>query len=246
MVTTGQERVGEGVPHDHQPLDQPFRPGRAHVVLPDDFEQAGARHPRDVRPLAEPQDHGRPDDDLEVRPRVLPEVDHRDGRFVAEPEERGQHHEHAQPEPRDRDEEDRQRSGHVVGQAVGPERADEAHGEPHQPRDDERHEGDLGAERPAVQDHVGDLLAPEERLAEAARGDVAEPAQVLDGQRITEPEIGHQLRSIARAELGESLHPEHGHQGIAGQNPEDHEHDQRNADQRARRKSCGNYFCRVR
>jgi hypothetical protein len=199
--------------------------------LQDDFEQARARHAGDVGALAQAQHDGGPDDELEVRPRVLPQVHDDERGLVVEPEERGEDDQHPEPESRDCEEQDRGRACHVVGQAVRAEGADDADGQPDHPRDQHGHEGDLGAERPAVQDQLRHLVAAEERPAEAAGRDVAHPARVLHGQRVAEPEVLHDPGAIAGGELREALQPEHGDERVARQDPQHDEDDQGHPDQ---------------
>ena len=164
-------------------------------------------------------------------PRVLPQVHDDERGLVVEPEQGRQDDQHAEPEARDRQEQNRERAGHVVGQFVRAQRADDADGQPDQPRDDHRQETDLRAERPAVQDELRDFVATEERPAQAAAGDVAHPARVLHGQRVAEPEVLHDPGAIGGRELGEAFQPEHGDQRIAGQDSQHHEDDQGDADQ---------------
>src|SRR2546430_15737288 len=173
-----------------------------------------------------PEHHRGADDDLEVLPGVLPDVDDHDRRLVAEPEEEGQDDQHPEPEARDGDEENRQRPRDAVRDAVGPERAQDAHGEPDQPGDDEGEHADLGADRTAVQDQFRHGIAPEERSAEAAGADVHEPAAVLDGQGSAEPEVGHDPYAIRCRHPRVALHAEDGHERVARQGPEDYEEDE--------------------
>src|SRR4030095_8922380 len=133
MVMTGSSALGRGWRRATQPPRRALAPRRPHEVLADDFQQARAGHARDVGALGEPQHEGGTDHHLEVLPGVLPEVDDDEGRLVAEPEERGEHDEHAQPEARDGDEEDGHRPRDAVGNAVGLERAEDAHREADQP-----------------------------------------------------------------------------------------------------------------
>ena len=65
--------------------------------------------------------------------------------------------------------------------------------------------GDLGGQRPLARDHLGDAFGAEERAAETAGHDVAEPAQILHDQRVAEPELSHVAGAIGLAELGEAL-----------------------------------------
>src|SRR2546427_424675 len=81
-----------------EPLAQALGARRAHEVLADDLQETGTRHPGDIRALGEAQDEGGADHDLEVLPRVLPDVDDDDRRLVAEPEQQAEHDQHAEPE----------------------------------------------------------------------------------------------------------------------------------------------------
>ena len=60
--------------------------------------------------------------------------------------------------------------------------------------------GDLRGQRSAPHDHLGDAFGAEERMAEAAGQDVADPAQVLHDQRIAQAKLRH----VAGALLGVS------------------------------------------
>src|SRR6267142_557491 len=226
-----QERVGQRVAHHHEPLAEPLRTGRPYEVLADDLEQTRARHPRDVGALRQPEDHGRADDDLQVLPWILPEVNDDDRRLVAEPEQESEHDQHAEPEARDRDEQDRDRAGEAVRHAVRPERAQDANREPDEPGDDQREHADLGADRAPMEDLLGDGIAPEERLAEATRRDVTEPADVLQGQRVAEPQVGHDARAIVRLHLRVAFGAEDGHERIPRQDPQNDEDAERDAEQ---------------
>src|SRR5262245_406353 len=139
----GQERVRQGVMEDDRSLHGTLCAGSAHVVLADDFEQTRARHPCDVRALGEAQHDCRAQDDLKILPWILPELDNDDWRLVAEPKEQRQDGEHAEPKTRNGNEEHGRRSGEAIGPTVGARRAEDAHGKPDQPGDDEREEGDL-------------------------------------------------------------------------------------------------------
>src|SRR6266849_8295609 len=178
-----QERVGQRVPKHDQSFAKPLGPRRPHEVFADDLQEARARHAGDVGPLRQAEDDAGPDDDLQVLPRALPEVDDHDGRLVAEPEQQREDDEHAEPEARDGDEQHRQRARDAVRKAVRLERAQDPHGKTDQPGDDEGQHADLRADRAAVRDQRGYGVAPEERLAETPGSDVAEPADVLYGQR---------------------------------------------------------------
>src|SRR5438034_5953952 len=228
----GEERVGQGVAQHHVPLLGALGPGRAHVVLADDLEQTRAGHPRDVGTLGQAENDGGSDHDLEVLPWRLPEVDDDDGRLVAEPEEEGEHDEHAEPEAGNGDEQDGRRAGHVVGPAVGLDRAHDAHGEADEPRHDEGEDTDLRADRPAVQDKLGHGVASEEGLAQLPRDDVMEPVEVLDGKRIGQTEVVHDADTVGRRHLRDALYAEDGHEGIAGEDAQNDEDDERYADER--------------
>ncbi len=154
-------------------------------------------------------------------------MDDDDGRLVPEPEEQREHDEHPEPETGDGDEEDGERAGHVVDDAVGLDRAQDADGEADEPRHDEREEADLGADRPAVEDELGDRVAAKERLAELPRGDVPEPVKVLERERVGEAEIVHDLDAVRRRHPRVTLHAKDGHQRVAGQDAQHDEDDQR-------------------
>jgi len=92
-----------------------------------------------------------------------------------------------------------------------------------------------------MRDELGDGVAAEERLAEPPGRDVAEPAHVLHGQRIAEPEIRHDADAVRGAHLRVPLDAQDGDERVAGQDPEDHEHAERDAEQRdhrVRRAAC--------
>src|SRR5437016_1832973 len=95
----------------------------------------------------------------------------------------------AEPEARQRDEHDRHEARDRVEPAVRADRARDARGQAHQPRDDEGEKRDLRRQRTAMEDQIPHRVAAEERFAELSRGDVVQPAHVLEGQRIAEPEI---------------------------------------------------------
>ena len=170
----------------------------ADVVLADHFEQARARHARDVRALREAEHEGGPDHLLQVLPGVLPDVHDDDRRLVAEPEQQRQHDQQAEPEPRHRDEHDRDDARDGIQPAVRTDRARDARGQPHQPRDDEGEQRDLGRQRAAMEDQVPHRVAAEERLAELSGDDVVQPAHVLYGQGIGETQIRHDPHPIRR------------------------------------------------
>ncbi len=68
-------------------------------------------------------------------------------------------------------------------------------------------------------DQLGDRVTPEERFAEPAGADVDEPVNVLDRQRIAEPEIGHDPHAIGRLHLRVALDAENGDERIPRQDP---------------------------
>ena len=82
-----------------------------------------------------------------------------------------------------------------------------------------------------MQDEIGDGVTPEERLAELARGDVAEPVHVLHGEGVGEPQIVHDAHAILFRHSRVALHPEDGHERIAGQDAQDDEDDQRDPEE---------------
>src|SRR5262245_9848432 len=93
--------------YNHEPFEQPFRTGRPYIILTNDLEEGGARHAGNVRRLLQPEDYSRPDDQLQIRPWVFPDMDDRQRRLIVEPEQQGQHDEHAEPETWDGQEENR-------------------------------------------------------------------------------------------------------------------------------------------
>src|SRR5262249_9388682 len=99
-------------------------------------------------------------------------------------------------------------------------------------------EADLGADRSAMEDELSHGVAPEERLTELTRGDVPQPAQVLDGQRIREAEIVHDAHAIGRGHPRVAFHAENGHKRIARENAEHHEDDEGHPDEGATAKSA--------
>ena len=114
----------------------------------------------------------------------------------------------------------------MLSSAVGLDRAHDADGQSHQPRHDQGEDADLRADGAAMQDEIGDGVTPEERLAELARGDVAEPVHVLHGEGVGEPQIVHDAHAILFRHSRVALHPEDGHERIAGQDAQDDEDDQ--------------------
>src|SRR5712692_11348431 len=99
---------------NHEPFEQPFGTGRAHIILTNDLEEGGTCHAGNIRCLPQSQDYCWPNDQLEVRPWILPNMHDRQRRLVVEPEEQGEHDKHAEPEAWDGQEED----GHHSGPAV--------------------------------------------------------------------------------------------------------------------------------
>src|SRR5215471_21648903 len=84
-----------------------------------------------------------------------------------------------------------------------------------------------------MEDELSHGVAPEERLTELARGDVPEPAQVLDRQRIRETEIVHDAHTIGWGHPRVTFHAENGHKRIARENAEHHEDDDGHPDEGA-------------
>ena len=76
-----------------------------------------------------------------------------------------------------------------------------------------------------MQDELGDGIAAKERLAKLAGGDVTEPVHVLDGERIGQAEIVHDVRAVRRRHPRVALDAEDGDQRIAGQDAQDDEDD---------------------
>ena len=206
--------------------------GGAHVILANDFEEARARHPRDVSGLPQAQHDRRADDDLKIVPRIGEQrgAGHRGA--IAEPEQAGQDDQHAEPETRDREEQDREKARDVVAEAVGPKRADDRHRDPDDPRQDDRDQRDLGGQRTAPQQHVGDALGAEKGAAEVAAHDVAEPMEVLHDEWIAETEIGHVAGALGLGQLGEALGAKNRDKRIPRQDPQDGEDNDRDAEDR--------------
>jgi hypothetical protein len=59
-----------------------------------------------------------------------------------------------------------------------------------------------------------------------------EPVEVLDGKRIGQPEVVHDVDTVSRSHLRDALHAEDGHEGIAGEDAQNDEDDERYADER--------------
>ena len=71
-------------------------------------------------------------------------------------------------------------------------------------------------------------------MAHAATEDVADPAQVLDDQRVTQTKLRHVACAHFRRELGEALGAKDGYQRIARQHAQYEEHDDGYAEYRDR------------
>src|SRR6185312_12652588 len=178
----------------------------------------------------------RSDDDLQVGDRI----DHQryvgERRAVAEPEQQTEHDQHADPEAGHGQEQDAEEARDIVAEAVGAQRADDGDGNADDPRQYHRERGDLGGERSAPQQHVGDAFGTEERPAEIAVEDVADPASVLHNQRIAEAQLLHVAGALLDGEFGQAFRPEDGDEGIARQDTQHHEHQDRHGNDRDRTK----------
>jgi hypothetical protein len=135
---------------NHKPLEQAFRTGRAHKIFTNNFEERGARHAGNVGGLSKSQNHGRPNDQLEVRPRVFPDMDDGQWRLIVKPEQQGQHDEHAEPETWDGQKENGHHTRSSVHEAIRPQRADHPHRQPHEPGDKYCQEAYFRTQRPAA------------------------------------------------------------------------------------------------
>ena len=76
------------------------------------------------------------------------------------------------------------------------------------------------------------LLNPEERFAQAPGADVAEPAHVLDRQRIAQAEVRHDPLAVGRLHLRVAFDAEDDRdERVPGQDPQDREDSERDAEQ---------------
>ncbi len=219
---------------DHRTAAQSFGAGRAHVILANDLQQAGAGHAGDVGPLPQTEHHGRSDDDLQVGPRVGPQRRSAQRHPIAKPEQRGEHDQHSQPEAGDRQKYDADESGDVIPQTVGTQRADDGHRDPDDPRKDHRDDADFRGQRAAPQNHLANAFGAEERPAEVSASDFPHPIQVLHHQRVAQPELRHVVSALRFAQLGKTLRAKNSDQRVSRQDPQHHEHYYGHADDRDR------------
>ncbi len=219
---------------DHQAFVEPLGACRPDIILAHHLEQAGAPHAGDIGGLAEAEHDRRADHQLQVGHGIGEQGRAGHRRPVAEPEQQGEHDQHAHPEARHRQEQDADEARQAVGDAVGPERAHDRHRDADHPRQYHRDQGDLGGQRTAPQDHVGNAFGAKERAAEIAAQDILHPGQVLHPERVAQTELRHVVGAILVAELGEAFRPEDRDQRIAGQDAHHHEDHDRDGHDRQR------------
>ena len=140
-------------------------------------------------------------------------------------EEQKQH----QPEPEDRhrDAEEREGHRHVVEGAAGPERGEDADRHADERRERKGREGELQGHREGGA-HIREGRAiARERGAEIAMRRRSDEAQILDDDRLVEPELKAKLRQL----LGRAAIAEQEHRHVARQHMHGEEHDDADPDE---------------
>ena len=160
---------------------------RADVVLAHHLEHRRAGEPHDQRRTSETHDRGgdRQQSHLLQEAARLVGID-RDG---AEPVHRRHQHQEAEPERRQRQAAEADDAQRVVEAGVLAHRADDAERHADQHRDDQRHAGELGADRDARRDLLDRRPLRDVGEAQIAARQAADPLAVLLDDRQVEAEL---------------------------------------------------------
>ena len=199
---------------------QPLGRGRPHVVRAEDLHDGGPRCPRQERHVAHPQREGGQHQVGEA-PIPVPR-----GGEELELHGHQEHEEEAKPELGQRDAGHRpdHRAG-VQPRAVS-QRREEPQRHPHPDGDRHGHQGQFQCGPEPRQEHLPDILAPQERETQVAARQVLDVVPVPDMERLVQVPFLQHLLDVFRIHPP-VLHPG-GHQGgVARQHVQQEEHDQR-------------------
>jgi hypothetical protein len=195
---------------DHDPrFFEALRAGGADVILLEDRKHAGAGVAGQLGEVAEGEDEGRQHKMVEpVRDRKVFADGAHPARWQDVQADREEHDQHdAQPEDGDRRADEAEPRHGSIEQRVALQRRDDPQGDAQQDGDPDRRRRQDGGVGQPVGDDVGDGFDGVVGVAEVAPHGVAEPAAVLDDERIVQLELGGHLGDLF---LGEVWVRQHG------------------------------------
>ncbi|KAG1443388.1 hypothetical protein G6F57_018112 [Rhizopus arrhizus] len=202
---------------------QALGPRRAHVVVAQHVQHAGADEAGDQRGIHQAQHHGGQDQVRQARgQRCIGAAIARHGQ-PAQLHRENLHQQQAQPEARHAGGEHRERQHRLIQRGAAFDGGQDPHRQRDGAGDQERHQRQQDRRFRAVGQRRQHGLVHEDGLAQVALRQLAQPRQVLDRHGLVQPQLRAQRGDVLLA----GLRTQHHRGGVARRDADDDEHDGR-------------------